>query len=79
MVTYETHRTELSRPSWEQEVDLQLSRQQTLLYWAGTPNQHRQTNRLYRQVRIEALHNGSFPVLTANDFRHLATAACRAC
>ena len=35
-------------------MDLQLSRQQILLYWAGTPNQHRQTNRLYRQMRIGA-------------------------
>ena len=35
-------------------MDLQLSHQQILLYWAGTPNQHRQTNRLYRQMRIGA-------------------------
>ena len=49
---YETHWTGLSRPSWEREMDLQLSRQQILLHWAGTPNQHRQTNRLYRQMRI---------------------------
>ena len=25
-----------------------------LLYWAGTPNQHRQANRLYRRMRIGA-------------------------
>ena len=53
-VMYETHWTGLSRPSWEREMDLQLSRQQILLYWAGTPNQHRQTNHLYRQMRIGA-------------------------
>ena len=35
-------------------MGLQLSRQQILLYWAGTPNQHRQTNRLHRQMRIGA-------------------------
>ena len=50
----ETHWTGLSRPSWEREVDLQLLRQQILLYWAGIPNQHRRTNRLYRQMRTEA-------------------------
>ena len=38
---YETHGTGLSRLSWEREMDLQLY-------------QHRQTNRLYRQVRIGA-------------------------
>ena len=53
-VMYETHWTELSRLSWAREVDLQLSRQPILLYWAGTPTQHRQTNRLYRQMRIGA-------------------------
>ena len=25
-----------------------------LRYWAGTPDQHRQTNRLYRRMRIGA-------------------------
>ena len=50
----ETHWIGLSRPSWERKIDLQLSRQQILLYGAGTPNQHRQTNRLYRQMRIGA-------------------------
>ena len=34
-VMYETHWTRLSRPSWEREVDFQLSSQQILLYWAG--------------------------------------------
>ena len=53
-VIYETHRTGLSRPSWEREMDLQLSRQQILLYWADTPNQHLQINRLCRQMRIGA-------------------------
>ena len=53
-VLYETHWTGLSRPSWERATDLQLSLQQVLLYWAGTPNQHRETNRLYRQIRIGA-------------------------
>ena len=44
---HETHWAGLSRPSWEWEMDLHLSRQQILLHWAGTPNHHRQTNRLY--------------------------------
>jgi hypothetical protein len=50
-VMYETHWTGLLRPSWEREMDLQHSRHQILLYWAGNPNQHRQTNRLYRRMR----------------------------
>ena len=53
-VMYETHWTGLSCPSWERKMDLQLSRQQILLYWAGHLNQHRQTNRRYRQMRIGA-------------------------
>ena len=51
---YETHLSGLSRPSWEREVNLQLFRDNILRYWAGTPNQHRQTNRLYRRMRIGA-------------------------
>ena len=42
-VMHETDWTELSRPSWEREMDLQLSRHEILRYLAGTPNQHRQT------------------------------------
>ena len=67
---YETHWTGLFRTPWEQEMDLQLSRQQILLYWAGTPKQHRQTNRLYRQMRNRAAQrelpraNGWVPRLT---------------
>ena len=53
-VMYETHWTGLSGPSWEREMDLQLFRHEILRYWAGTPNQHRQTNRLYRRMRIGA-------------------------
>ena len=52
---YETHWLGLSRPSWEREKDLQRSGRETLCYWAGTPNQHRQTNRLYRRMRIGAV------------------------
>ena len=33
---------------------LQLSRRAILRHWAGTPNQHRHTNYLYRRVRIGA-------------------------
>ena len=35
-------------------MDLQLSHTHILCHWAGTPDQHRQTNRLYRRVRIGA-------------------------
>ena len=38
-VMYEKHWTELSRPSWEREMDLWLSHHTILRYWAGTPNQ----------------------------------------
>ena len=51
---YETHWTGLSRPSREREVDLQLSRHEIMRYWAGTPNQNRQTNRLYHRMTIGA-------------------------
>ena len=51
---YETHWTCLSGSSWEREKDLQLFRHKILRYWAGTPNQHRQTNRLCRRMRIGA-------------------------
>ena len=53
-VMYETHWTGLSGPSWEREMDLQLFRQGILRYWAGTPNQRCQPNRLYRRMRIGA-------------------------
>ena len=53
-VMYETHWTGLSGPSWEREMDLQLFCHEILRYGAGTPNQHRQTNRLYRRMRIIA-------------------------
>ena len=49
---YETHWTGLSRPSWKRELDLQLCRHEVLRYWTGTPNKHRQPNRLYRRMRI---------------------------
>ena len=35
-------------------MDLQLFRHEILRYWAGTRNQHRQTNRLYGRMRIGA-------------------------
>ena len=36
-------------------MDLQLSRTHILRYWAGTPDQHRHNNRLYRRMRIGAV------------------------
>ena len=56
---YETHWTGLSRPSWEREKDLQLSRHEVLGYWASAPKQHRQTNRLYRRMRIDVAQRGA--------------------
>ena len=35
-------------------MDLDLSRSHILRYWAGIQDQHRQTNRLYRRMRIGA-------------------------
>ena len=35
-------------------MDLHLSRSHILRYWAGTPDQHRQINRLHRRMRIGA-------------------------
>ena len=45
-VLYNTHWVGLSEPSWEREMGLHLSRFHILRYWAGTPDQHRQTNHL---------------------------------
>ena len=35
-------------------MDLQLFRHDILRYWANTPNLHRQNNRLYRRILIDA-------------------------
>ena len=53
-VLHETHWVGLLSPSWERELDLHHSRRHILLYWSGTPTQHRQENRLYRHMRIGA-------------------------
>ena len=53
-VLYKTHWAGLSEPSWEREMNLYLSRSRTLRYWAETPDQNRQNNRLYRRMRIGA-------------------------
>ena len=50
-------------------MDLHLSRSHILRFWAGTPDQHRQTNRLYRCMWIGAAQ----PELSRNnDERFLA-------
>ena len=54
VVLYKMHWVGLSEPSWVRELDFHLSRSHILRYWAGTPDQHRQTNRLYRRMRISA-------------------------
>ena len=53
-VLYKTRWAGLSEHSWAREMDLHLSRSHTLRYWAGTPDQHRQTNHRYRRMRIGA-------------------------
>ena len=56
-VMYETHRAGILSPStWEHEQDLQHHRLHILRYWSGTPSQDRQSNRVYRQMRIGAAH-----------------------
>ena len=66
---YKTHWVGLSEPSWEREMDLHLSRSHILRCWAGTPDQHRQTKRLYRRMWIGAAQ----PELSRNnDERFLA-------
>ena len=54
-VLYKTHWVRLSKPSWEREMDLHFSRPPVLRYWAGTPDQHRQINRLYHRMWIGAV------------------------
>ena len=68
-VMYETHWKGLSGPSWEREMVLQLFHHEVLRYWAGTPNQHRRTNRLYRRMRIGAAQRDLSP---SNGERFLA-------
>ena len=55
-VMYKTHWSGLSSPSWKHVQDLQHRRLHILRHWPGTPAQHRQSNRLYRQMRIGAAH-----------------------
>ena len=59
-VLYKTHWAGLSEPSWERAMDLHLSRPHVLRCWAGTPDQYRQTNRLYRRMRIGAAQRELF-------------------
>ena len=51
-VLFKTHWAGLSEPPWEREMDLHLSCSHIWRYWAGTPDQHRQTTRLYRRMHI---------------------------
>ena len=53
-VLCKTHWVGLSEPFWDRKMDLHLSRPHILRYWARTPDQHRQTNRLFRRMRIGA-------------------------
>ena len=41
-------------------MDFHLSRSHILRYWAGTPDQHRKTNRLYCRMRIGAAQRKLF-------------------
>ena len=60
-VLYKKHWVGLSQPSWEREMDLQISHSHILRYWAGTPDEHRQINRLYGRMRIGAAHRELSP------------------
>ena len=53
-VIYKTHWMGLAEPYWGREMDLQHSRNHILRYWTGTSDQHRQTNRFHRRMRIGA-------------------------
>lgn len=61
-VIFDVQSKGLSLLSQEQEMGLQLSRWYILFYWAGTPNQQRQTNHLYGQTRIGAAKRGSYRI-----------------
>ena len=54
VVLHKTHWVGLSEPSWEREMDLHLSHSHIMRYRARTPDQLRQTNRLYCRTRIDA-------------------------
>ena len=73
-VMYKTQWTGLSGPSWEPEMDLQLFRHEILRYWAGTPNQHRQTTACTAGREL-VLHNGKFLGTTASGSWRTDTAA----
>ena len=64
-VLYKTHWAGLSEPSWWREMDLNLSRSHILHYWTAIADQQRQTNRLYRRMRI-GRHSVSSPATTGN-------------
>ena len=53
---YETRWADLLSPSWEHEQDLLHQWLHIFRHWSGTPSQHRQTNRVYRPMRIGAAH-----------------------
>ena len=53
-VLYTTRWAELFESSWELEMDLHRCPSHIMRYWAGTPEQHRQTNRLYHRMQLEA-------------------------
>ena len=53
-VMYETHWMGLGGPGSGKWTSSSISMIYYAMYWAGTPNQHHQTNRLYRRMRIGA-------------------------
>ena len=56
-------------------MDLHLSHPYVLRYWACTPDQHRQTNRLYPRMRIGAAQRD----LSRNNGEALPSAGLRLC
>ena len=67
VVLHETHWKGLLQLSWERDMGLQHSRQHVVRYWAGTPPQHQQENRLYRRMHVGAAQRELSRETTAPD------------
>ena len=66
-VLYKTHWVGLSEPSWEQQMDIHLSRSHILRYWACTSDQHRQATAFTAGCGL-LRHSVSSPGTTGNVF-----------
>ena len=75
-VMHKTHWLGLSEQSWGREMDLQHFRNHILRYWAGTPDQRHQTNRLYRRMCIGAAQRKISPNNGEHFWRPATLASC---